>query len=216
MPVVGVNLRKLEAEYMRNKFEKLRSARLAQLMKNNNSPRTRSPSRSPSPRRKPANLEKFKRQIGNLALHYGINVNYKKLPSNTNLQRGEGLNYITLYTPNRKAYMIVQTDTIAKNITLAKGFTDTSARRSGYGTLLRAIPIMASKNTGFLKIKHHGVLMNRSQAAESIIPPSTRIVRKLGLKPLSNSGGEYKSIANITSNININSIKNKLQQTKRS
>lgn len=113
--------------------------------------------------------------------------------------------YVTLTTPNKKANLTLG----LKNTTIyyAHGHTNKNMRRRGYGTLLRAIPILAAKNTKFKKMYHIAVFMNNNQRKNYNKPPSLKIVRSLGFKPMPNySNNNGVSELNL-SNVNYNKIK---------
>lgn len=113
---------------------------------------------------------------------------------------------LRISTLNNKAYLLLNFN--GNTINYAFGRTKENARRRGYGTMLRAIPILAAKNTGFKYITHTGVFVNQNANGP---PPSTRIVRgKLGFKKRNhyneNSEAPHYSILNL-STVNYNRIK---------
>lgn len=109
--------------------------------------------------------------------------------------------YVTLKTPNNKAILVLS----LKNNTInySYGETNKNSRRKGYGTFLRAVPIMAAKNTKYKKIYHMAEFMNNSQKKIYNKPPSLKIVRYLGFKP---TNINMYSVLNL-SNVNYNKIR---------
>lgn len=108
-----------------------------------------------------------------------------------------------LLTKNRKAYLII-TNLHKNKIHYHTGETNKNMRRKGYGTLLREIPISAARNAGYKTIAHSGIFMNNTQKkSNNNIPPSRRIVEKLGFKLMEilpfgkNPRGQYKSELNL-------------------
>ena len=102
---------------------------------------------------------------------------------------------VTIITPNNKARLSLNLN--GDEIYYAIGRTNKNARRRGYGTLLRAIPILAAKNTGYKRIRQIGSFINNNNRNGNI-PPSTRIVLKLGFVPVSPHPNRYESVLNLS------------------
>lgn len=110
---------------------------------------------------------------------------------------------VTISTPNNKSKLSLNLN--GDEIYYAFGRTNKNARRQGYGTLLRAIPILAAKNTGYKRIRQIGSFINNNNN-RSKLPPSTRIVLKLGFTPVNPHPKRYESVLNL-STVNYNKIR---------
>ncbi len=109
---------------------------------------------------------------------------------------------VTISTKNNKARLSLNLN--GDEIYYAFGITNNNVRRRGYGTLLRAIPILAAKNTGYKRIRQIGSFINNNNGSN--IPPSTRIVLKLGFTPVNPHPKRYESVLNL-STANYNKIR---------
>lgn len=111
----------------------------------------------------------------------------KKFKFNTRNRNNNNFNnynkYINIKTPNNKARLLIGLRLRNNSIHYVVGETNKNVRRKGYGTLLRAIPILAAKNTRYKKVYHSAIFMNNNQKRNYNVPPSLRIVRSLGFQP---------------------------------
>lgn len=144
-------------------------------------------------------VKKFKNKLKNFKNVVKVKNDYKKCKR------------LRISTHNNKAFLLLNFN--GNTINYAFGRTNVNARRKGYGTMLRAIPILAAKNSGFRYITHTGVFVNENNTRGT--PPSTRIVRgKLGFKPkygYANEKGDvpHYSVLNLK-NVNIKKMRDYL------
>lgn len=115
-----------------------------------------------------------------------------------------GHRYIKISTPNGLARLVLNINNKNKTIDYLVGSTNKNARGKGHGTFLRAVPILAAKNTGYKKITHTGSFKNKNQRNVYKNPPSMRIIKFLGFKRKTPNGFYSELDLN---NVNINRIK---------
>ncbi len=153
------------------------------------------------------NTNKFKNH-----LRKNGRVNVIESPSNYKNRNRKGYTHLKLKTKNGGAQLVIGLDEIAKQINYINGSTRLTNRGKGHGIFIRAIPILAAKNTGFKKITHFGILLDYRQEKKYNLPPSSRIVKFLGFKKNNtfksnfNNNSVYSELN--LSKVNFNRIKN--------
>ena len=112
---------------------------------------------------------------------------------------GEDKNTILLFVKNNKGYAAKLVIAVKpKEVYLESGYTRPNKQKYGYGTLLRAIPVMAYPNKtithagAFKQVNNNGTMRNINSTNN--LPTSTKIVRKkLGFKNTGKHRHNYQS-----------------------
>lgn len=111
-----------------------------------------------------------------------------------------------LWTLNKKAKLELFLSNNNRTINLETGSTNKNKRGKGYGIFLRAIPLLAAKNTNFTKFGHTAVWVNLNQKSKYLEPPSGRLTRYLGFTPLTYKNTRVKVLHK--KNMNTKKIRN--------